>query len=55
MRAGEVNLFGTRVEGAPFRDPLTRTDEGRAGGGRLQLQVDNGLGELTIRRASEEL
>jgi phage shock protein PspC (stress-responsive transcriptional regulator) len=53
MRAGRARLFGTTTIGRPFVGDLNRIDEG-AGAGRLQLSIDNGVGELTIRRASEE-
>ena len=54
MRGGEIELFGSRTVGRPFRTPVTKIDEGQADGGRLQLHVDNGFGELVVRRASEE-
>jgi phage shock protein PspC (stress-responsive transcriptional regulator) len=54
MRAGEIELFGVRQVGRPFLGPVTQTFEGQAGAGRLDLVVDNAVGELVIRRETQE-
>jgi phage shock protein PspC (stress-responsive transcriptional regulator) len=53
MRAGRAELFGTTTLGRPMVGELSKIDEG-SGAGRLQLTIDNGVGELTVRRAGEE-
>ena len=50
MRAGEMRLFELVTVGRPFVDPIGVTDEGKKGGGRLQLEINNGVGQLTVRR-----
>ena len=53
MTAGELDLFGV-VTGDPFDQTVTTVDEGQAGGGRLNLVIDNGVGEVTVRRETQE-
>ncbi len=55
MRAGLIDLFGVVTEGRPFVQPVVRTDECEADGRRLQLHIDNGVGEVTVVRVNEEL
>jgi phage shock protein PspC (stress-responsive transcriptional regulator) len=55
LKLGEVELFGRRFEGPPFPEPTTATFEGTsADAGRLELQIDNGVGEIVVRRETEE-
>ncbi|MPZ73929.1 MAG: PspC domain-containing protein [Nitriliruptorales bacterium] len=55
LRVGEVELFTQRYAGGPFLEPINRTFEGAsASAGRLELDIDNGMGQLTVRRDSEE-
>lgn len=51
VRAGEIGLFGQYSDGTGVR--RTVVDEGVEGGGRLQLDLDGGLGTVTVRRAAE--
>ena len=53
MRIGRTELFGNTTVGQPFLDDITDIDEG-TGAGRLELSIDNGVGELVVRRANEE-
>jgi hypothetical protein len=55
LRAGDVDLFGQQSNGPPFAGPLRVTDEGHPDGGRVQLHIENGVGEVTVRRLNEEL
>ena len=55
LRLGEVDLFGRRYDGPPFPEPTSATFEGTsAAAGRLELDIDNGVGEIIIRRDPEE-
>lgn len=52
---GDIEVFGRRFPGDPFSEPVTQTFEGSsAGGGRLELDIENGIGQIIIRRASQE-
>lgn len=53
MTAGQLELFGV-VTGDPFDRTVTAVDEGEAGGGRLNLVIDNGVGQVIVRRKTEE-
>lgn len=54
LRVGDAHVLGTTTIGRPFIGDLgSKIDEG-TGAGRLQLSIDNGVGELIVRRASEE-
>ena len=55
MRAGAMDLFGQRTIGRPFLRPVQHTDEAVGADGRLNLLFDNGVGEIVVRRAGEEL
>ncbi len=48
--AGNLNLFGKRSDGTGVRDTVTDLGADGAGGGRLQLYLDNGLGDLEVSR-----
>jgi phage shock protein PspC (stress-responsive transcriptional regulator) len=57
IRAGDVDLFGQRLGGTdrhpdhgapPTYDTVS---PGKPDGGQLQLDIDSGLGEVTVRRA----
>ena len=56
LKLGEVDLFGRRYDGPPFPEQTSTTFEGTsAAAGRLELDIDNGFGEIIVRRDSEEL
>ena len=50
MRAGEMIIFGQQTTGQPFEGPVSVTSEGSETGGRLDLEIDNTIGELIVRR-----
>lgn len=54
LRVGDAHVLGTTTIGRPFVGDLgSKIDEG-TGTGRLELSIDIGVGELIVRRASEE-
>ena len=53
IRGGDIDLFGTALRPEAFSDPIKAVDEG-SGSGRLDLVIDNGFGELVVRRASQD-
>ena len=48
VKAGDIDLFGERFAGSPFDGPVRDVAEGAGGGGRLELVVDQALGEVTV-------
>ena len=55
MRLGEVDLFGDVTTVSPVSGPVSASDEGIADGGRLELNIDSGVGETIVRRQTQEL
>ncbi len=51
LRAGELDLFGEDTDGANLRRVVVQ--EGVEGGGRLELDIDGGVGTVTVRRGAE--
>ena len=55
VAAGDAELFGQRYVGEPFMEQLSQTFEGTsAQAGRLELHVEHGLGQIIVRRESQE-